>query len=540
MNETQLDVAVVGCGPVGVTVANLLGMYGVRTAVFEKETGIFNVPRASALDDEVMRIFQSMGLAGKLLEHMSHPPGVRWLTDKGDVLAELPFREIDVHFGYPTQLFFWQPLLEQSLREGIARFDNVRVFLGREVETLKDETVDDPANGRVELGVRKLGDGSLTQVRARYVLGCDGGRSTVRHLVGLHETGVTNEHPWLVIDLAVPQPVAHLDHMHLYCDPRRPAVSYPMPLNHHRWEFMVMPGENRAELEKPEMVRQLISKYMDPAGAEIVRTAVYNFHQRVAEKWRAGNVYLLGDAAHMMPPFLGQGMSAGVRDAANLSWKLAMVLREAADERILDSYEQERRPHAQAMMAASVRNGSLIQTIRPQAAHLRDVVLKTLTRVPQVRGYLEQADPRAAPIYKAGLMAGGQPSGRHAAEGHLFIQPKVGTRAQPTVLLDEILGPGFAVLAMEADPRGKLSARSRRFWDDLQTRFVRIARGGPAAEGAPGLVECVDAEGKLAAWFQEHDAGVVVLRPDRYVFGVFPAGNLFAAEDALREAHLGP
>jgi 3-(3-hydroxy-phenyl)propionate hydroxylase len=538
----EVDVAIVGYGPVGVTAANLLGLYGVSTAVFEKEQDIFNVPRASACDDEVMRIFQTAGLSAEMLEHMTHPPGVRWVAENGSILAELPFHDTDLHFGYPTQLFFWQPLLEKSLRDGVSRYSNVEIKLGHEVETL-EQTDDNSADGRITLGVRDKSSGELTHVRARYVLGCDGGRSTTRHLVGVHESGKTNEHPWLVVDIAVKEPLKDLSYMQLYCNPSRPAVSYPMPMDHHRWEFMVMPGETAEQMEQEEKVRQLISTYMDPSEVEIVRKAVYNFHERVSDRWRVGRLFLLGDAAHMMPPFLGQGMSAGVRDAANLTWKLAMVLRGTADDSILDSYEMERRPHAEAMMQASVRNGSIIQTIRPQVAHLRDLVIITLTRLPQVQGFLSEADPRAAPVYKTGLMADGHSQGRHAAEGHLFIQPKVQTAGGETVLLDDALGTGFAIMSFADDPRAHMSARSGTFWQSLPARVVRVVPAGstPTPQESGDRVVIADVEGKLAAWFQEHGAGVVVLRPDRYVFGVFAEENgTAAAEQALRAAQLGP
>jgi 3-(3-hydroxy-phenyl)propionate hydroxylase len=537
----KVDVAIVGYGPVGATAAALLGLYGVQVALFEKENDIFNVTRASACDDEVMRVFQTAGLAKEMLEHMSHPPGVRWIADNGDVLAELPFHDTELRYGYPTQLFFWQPLLEKSLRDGVGRYPNVEVNLGHEVETLEQSADDRSANGRIKLGVRKKESGELIEVEAKYVLGCDGGRSMVRHLVGVHESGKTNEHPWLVVDIAVKEPLKDLSYMHLYCDPHRPTVSYPMPLNHHRWEFMVMPGESREEMEQTETVQRLLSTRLDTGEVEIVRKAVYNFHERVADKWRIGRLFLLGDAAHMMPPFLGQGMSAGVRDAANLSWKLAMVLRGMADDSILDSYEMERRPHAQAMMEASVRNGSIIQTVRPQVAHIRDVIVKTLTRIPQVQHYLGEADPRAAPVYKAGLMLDGHPHGSHAAEGHLFIQPQVKLPGGESVLLDDALGQGFAVLSFGEDPGDRMSERSLSFWQGLPTRFLRIlpAESVPAEKGSGQTYEISDAEGKLTDWFKEHNAGAVVLRPDRYVFGVFPADGIGDAERALRAAQLG-
>ena len=303
--EKAVDVAIVGCGPVGVTAANLLGMYGISAIVIEKEAEPHNLPRASSTDDEIMRIFQTVGLADQLMRDMSPAKGVRWVSGSGEVLAELPFTETDVGLGYPAQIFFWQPDLEQILRAGASRFGCVEVCLSNEVEALSQDSEG------ATLSVRDKLTGEAWSAKAKYVLGCDGGRSTIRQLAGIHLTGSTSEHPWLVVDVAVKEPLPGLAYLHLDCNPNRPSVNYPMPLGHHRWEFMVMPGESSEELERVETVESLLSKYVNPREVQIVRKAVYRFHERVAEHWHVGCVYLLGDAAHLMPPISRTGYVFG-------------------------------------------------------------------------------------------------------------------------------------------------------------------------------------------------------------------------------------
>lgn len=534
------DVAVIGYGPVGEMAAVLLGMYGVRTAVFETKPGPNDQPRASTIDDEVMRIFEMAGLVPELLPDMMPTKSIRWVASNGKVLAEIPFEPGAVSiYGYATEIHFWQPKLEEVLRNAARKFGHVSVNLGQEAVGVEQD-----ADG-ITVTVRSNATGETRPVRAQYVLACDGGRSPVRHLAEIEAVGSTDEHPWLVIDAEVKEPLKNLDALQLDVNPDRPSVNYPMPLGHHRWEFMVMPGEDREAIQQDDVVNKLISKYTDPAKIKILRKAVYVFHQRVAERWRDGRLLFAGDAAHMMPPFLGQGMAAGVRDVANLCWKLAMVIKGTADPRVLDTYEEERRPHVEAMSEVSARNGKIIQTTNPAVAFLRDSVFKTLNRIPVTREYITHMDFKPVPVYETGLIDKDSSGDREPAAGALFIQPEVQTSTGQRVLLDEVFGPGFAVIALGTGPapESAQSPRSRDFWASLSTRFVQVLPAGatvdPQAAAQPDTQVVVDVSGRIQAWLEEHDAQGVVVRPDRYVFGVFQADALAQTEDKIRMSHLG-
>ncbi len=534
------DVVVVGYGPVGQMAAALLGLYGVRTTVVEKDKDPHDEPRASTIDDEVMRIFELADLVKTMLPDMLPTKAVRWVAANGKVLAEIPFEPGAVSiYGYPTEIHFWQPKLEEVLREAGSRFKDVTVRLGEEAVGFEQ----DPDS--ITLSVRNSDTGETRSIRAQYIVACDGGRSAMRHLADIHAVGSTDEHPWLVIDAEVKEPLDNLDALQLDVNPQRPSVNYPMPLGHHRWEFMVMPGEDREAMQQEEMVNKLVSKYTDPAKITILRKAVYTFHERIAERWREGRLLFAGDAAHMMPPFLGQGLGAGVRDAANLCWKLAMVVKGTADPRVLDTYELERRPHVEAMSEVSARNGKVIQTTNPAVAFLRDSVFKTLNRIPPAHEYITHMDFKPVPVYEKGLFGKDDEGRHHPAAGALFIQPQVQTSTGQQVLLDEVLGPGFAVLTVgsEVAHDDDHSVRSRSFWASLNTRFIQVLAAGATvdrgAAAAPETGVVVDVDGRIHAWFEEHGGEMVVLRPDRYVFGVFPPNALAAAEDKIRTLALG-
>jgi 3-(3-hydroxy-phenyl)propionate hydroxylase len=534
------DVAVIGYGPVGEMAAVLLGMYGVRTAVFETKVAPNDQPRASTIDDEVMRIFEMAGLVPEMLPDMMPTKSIRWVAAKGKVLAEIPFEPGAVSiYGYATEIHFWQPKMEEVLRSAAGKFPHVSVHLGHEAIGV-DQNAD-----AITVTVRDNATGATRPVRAQYVLACDGGRSPVRHLADIGAVGSTDEHPWLVIDAEVKEPLKNLDALQLDVNPQRPSVNYPMPLGHHRWEFMVMPGEDREAIQQDDVVNKLISKYTDPAKIKILRKAVYVFHQRVAERWREGRLLFMGDAAHLMPPFLGQGMAAGVRDAANLCWKLAMVIKGTADPRVLDTYEEERRPHVEAMSEVSARNGKIIQATNPAVAFLRDSVFKTLNRIPAGHDYITHMDFKPVPVYETGLIDKDSSGEREPAAGALFIQPEVQTSTGERVLLDEVFGQGFAVIALGTGPARESadSPRSRDFWASLSTRFVQVLPAGatidPQAAARPDTQVVVDVSGRIQAWLEEHDAQGVVVRPDRYVFGVFQADALAETEDKIRMSHLG-
>ncbi|MEV6814966.1 bifunctional 3-(3-hydroxy-phenyl)propionate/3-hydroxycinnamic acid hydroxylase [Micromonospora sp. NPDC051296] len=513
----EVDVVVVGCGPVGALTANLLGVRGISTLVVERSTAPHGQPRAFSCDDEAFRVYQQAGLLDQIAGDMHQPPRADYVNAAGQVFATIAFSEVDFGFGHAPLNFFDQPLLEQALRGGLDRFDHVELQLGTELVSLQQD------DDRVQLVLRDVVTDQVRPVRARYVLGCDGARSTTRTAVRIPLTGASYAEPWLAISGDVPPEAIRGEHTTFVCDWRRPAFVSPGARGSYRLEFMLLPGETEADMRRPETIAKLVEPYVDPARFTVTRAVVYTFHHLIAQRWRERRVFLLGDAAHQMPPFLGQGLCSGLRDAANLTWKLGLVLAGDADPALLDTYETERRPHTAAMADTSVRLGRVFLARSRPAAWLRDVALRAIQTVPRARRFVRQFEFKPLPAYERGMMAGGR---RDGAVGTMFPQPRVATAESTTPrLLDEVLGSGFAVI-------GSGGTAPRPETPGLPVRYVAVHPAGTEAASLPATgadvdrVDVVDVDGAITAWLRRHRADAVVLRPDRFVFAVAAAGGL--------------
>ncbi|MET7778418.1 bifunctional 3-(3-hydroxy-phenyl)propionate/3-hydroxycinnamic acid hydroxylase [Streptomyces sp. NPDC005388] len=500
--RSAYDVAVIGYGPTGVTAANLLGALGLRVVVLEREAEVFSRARAISTDEEVVRIWQRVGLADRL---------------KQDMLADRPLDFVDARgrtflsahptprgHGHPQQMFIYQPTLEQVLRDGVARHFGVEVLLRHECLRLRQD-----AEG-VELTVVSAVDDSVRRLRASYVIAADGGSSLTRAQLNIGYEGRTYEDRWVVIDTEMLRPWPDHDRLRFRCDPARPAVDCPTPLGHHRWEFPILPGDDENYLTGDEAVYELVARYgISRDSVKILRATVYSHHVRFAARFRAGRVFLAGDAAHAMPPWMGQGMAAGVRDVANLCWKLDAVLRGELPETVLDSYEAERKPHVKEVTKRAVFVGRLITERRRPVARVRDAGLRVLNRVPGFGDWLQDSNWIPVARYAEGLQA--RPRAR--ASGCQIPQPWVTGPDGEHVRLDDALGSRWLLLHTG-------SAAPQPAWDHLGIPSLTItpARSRPA-EGT-----LVDSDDVLLAWLAARRAATVALRPDAYVYAAAPAG----------------
>ncbi len=467
MTDLDVDIAVVGFGPVGATLTGLLARAGCRVVAFDREPGLHPLPRAAHLDAEVMRILQAVGCAEAVAPSLRVNPGMDFVNGDGTVLLRMR-SDGRTASGWPSSNLFHQPGLEGALRTTVAALAGVEVRLGTEVTSVHDRC------DHVELAA---GD---RIVRAAAVVGADGARSFVRRAVpgldGHADAGF--EEPWLVVDLVLDDDAPALpDHTVQICDPARPATLVPMPAPRHRVEVMLLEGEDPAAISEPAQVRQLLSPWFPAGGYTVERAAVYTFHGIVAHRWRQGRVLLAGDACHQMPPFLGQGMCSGLRDAANLAWKLAAVVRDGAPETLLDTYQLERAPHVQGIVDAAVGFGRIICTTDPDVARERDRRFTADGARTQTSAPMPALGP--GPLVLAG---GGRPV------------PQATLR---TGRLDDVVGSRWAILH-----RGRVDTGAREFWQDLGAVFLDAA-------DEPTLVEVLDAAG----------ADVIVMRPDRYALG---------------------
>jgi 3-(3-hydroxy-phenyl)propionate hydroxylase len=416
------DVLICGLGPVGQLLALLLGDLGVRVIAVEEAHEPYDLPRAAVVDDEVLRIFQAAGVDEAILADAQVQRTVSYVTAAGRAIEA--FHPVHGELGHPPLVSIHQPSMERTMVAALAKRPTVELRWGQRVETI------DRAADRVTAWVRPVGGGRAEPLRARYLVGCDGGRSAIRNRLQIPFGGSTFVQRWLVVDALVDRPLARAPHPHFVGDPVRPIVTLPMSPGRHRWEWMLHPGEDQAPFLEPARLRELLAPWITDEQVEIERAVVYTFHARTAARWRAGRVLLAGDAAHVMPPFVGQGFSSGARDAGNLAWKLDAVLH-GAPERLLDSYEAERRPHVRSMQRLAVRWGGVVQTTHPVVGRVRDTVIELLDRTGAARWLSDRAKPR--PRYRRGAFASGG--------GELFPQPDH---------LDERLGRGWAVVASTA------------------------------------------------------------------------------------------
>lgn len=468
----NFDVAIIGYGPVGATLAHLLGQLNISTLVLERESAAFHLPRAVHFDDEIMRVFQWIGITEDLLPNLRINPGMRFVDPKGKLLLDWPRPDKEsVHAWHPSWRFH-QPDLEDVLRSRLAWRDSVVVRTSCDVFMMEEQS------DSVRVRYEDMTCGRVMSFNARYVVGCDGARSLVRRFIdtGMKDFGFHER--WLVLDLLLRQDKPELgDHSIQFCNPERPATYVRGPHNRRRWEIALTDDDDPRTITSDERVWELLSGWLTPEEAELERSAVYTFHSLVAEKWRCGRLLIAGDAAHQTPPFMGQGMCAGIRDVANLGWKLGEVINARAGEQLLDTYQSEREPNASEFIATAVRLGRLINAADSEGA------LRSALRRPQGGAEMKSIYPPLGP----GL-------GRGEQAGRQFGQPRLndGTR------MDDHTGPTYVLVASS----------------DIVTR----------RELPDGVKLVTEKEaGTLPEHLAAFDARAVLLRPDRYILGT--AGN---------------
>jgi 3-(3-hydroxy-phenyl)propionate hydroxylase len=500
------DVCIVGFGPTGAVAACLLGSAGYKVCVIDRLTDVYDKPRAIALDHEIMRAFQNLGIAEEISPYVAPYPASVFVGVDGQVIQRLDAAPPPFSQGWAPNYSFSQPPVEACLRACAERNANVTVLLGQELISIVQD-----ADG-VDLQMRTQ-DG-LATARARYVIGADGANSTVRRLCAIALEDLDFDEPWLVVDVKVNEDsLTSLPDISIqYCEPSRPATYVVGPGNHRRWEIMLTEEDDPADVVKPDRLWQLLRRWVAPETAKIWRSATYRFHAVVAERWRQKNVFLAGDAAHQQPPFLGQGMCQGIRDAVNLSWKLDVVMRGLAPDALLDTYGEERRDHVVRLIEVVKRLGRFVCERDEARARERDATLIAAMGGKIVTTIRQEIMPGLA----TGLLSKHETS----ANGTLFPQPRLSDGR----LLDEALGQGFRLI-LSADatlPKANLA----RF-PGLQV--AQIATGGGTYEGEEGGPRCLtELDQVVANWFQRHGAVAALVRPDNYVFGVAKADTEIA------------
>jgi 3-(3-hydroxy-phenyl)propionate hydroxylase len=481
----RCDVLVVGGGPVGALMTVLLAQYGVNAIACETSTEVYPLPRAVHLDHEVMRILQAAGIADEIAPHTRPVRIYDFVNAKGDLLMRFDVPEGPASSGWPASNMIHQPSVEHALRRRIAALPNGKLFTGWRCAAV--ETSSDGVEARFET------EGEPRSVRAQYVIGCDGASSFVRKSVdiGLFDLGF--DEPWLVIDAVVSDTSKLPDRNLQLCDPARPTTSVLLPAPRHRWEFMLKPDETAEQALDEGFIRDLLAPWKLGDAVAIERKAVYRFHALIATQWRKGRVLLAGDAAHQMPPFAGQGLCSGLRDAHNLAWKLAAVLRGEASETLLDTYQEERGPDVRGYIERALMMGRTVCVLDPVMASARDAAMMEM----RARGEAPPA-PAPPPISSRAIASGPQAG---------TLMPQFRAKGGDCGRLDDLLGPNACLITRE-DKKPDLSSM----------RVLSLSDPGANAYHAD-----------LVAWLDRHGADAVLMRPDRFIFGTGKADALVSA-----------
>ncbi|MFD2414875.1 bifunctional 3-(3-hydroxy-phenyl)propionate/3-hydroxycinnamic acid hydroxylase MhpA [Amycolatopsis pigmentata] len=500
MVATDFDVLIVGYGPTGMVAAALLGQQGHRVGVVERYPSLYNLPRAATFDDETMRLFQKLGIADSVSAGARAQATYDWVNAAGEVLIRNRFSDVGLS-GWPEFNMMFQPVIEDAL-DALCR-STPGIEINRGMTLVGVAELDGLVRGLVETP-----DGTQRSFSARYLLGCDGGNSTVGRALGVEFDDYEFQEPWLVCDFRLKRKV-DLPMAQQLSDPRQPTSIISIGPHHHRFSFMLDAVVDELDETVTRDVWERVSRWITADDAELIRIAPYTFRSTVAQSWRQGRILLAGDAAHQMPPFLGQGMCSGLRDAHNLAWKLSVVLSGDADDRLLDTYAAERSPHVRAIVERAVELGR-VQTVRdPVDALERDAAL-----VDQVeRGESPQAFQ--FPGYDRGLLDPAS-SGKEV-RGMLFPQTTVVDRSGARRRFDDIAGGGWVLLVRDGAWLDILGAADLKRWGDATVSLVALSGSSGALSERSEVVGDVD--GFYAAWLERHGAGAVLVRPDRYVFG---------------------
>lgn len=494
------DVTIVGYGPTGQVLALLLGRMGHRVTVIDRRPDLYPLPRAVQVDHEAMRILQAAGVIDDVLPITETIERYQWVNAKRQLLVDFDFSGVGAG-GWPVANAVAQPVLERVIDRHINALPNITVHQGWNAVSL--DLRSDDVGLEIESGEWVDGRGwkdgpERKMIQSRWLVGADGANSFVRQALDIERHDLGFAFDWLVIDVIPGEDREWNPKAWQLCDPARPTTVVPGGPGRRRWEFMVLPGERTADMNRAEVAWKLLAPWdITPHNAKLERHAVYTFRGMWAHVWRRGRALLAGDAAHLMPPFVGQGLCSGVRDSIALAWRLDAVLRGKMSERVLNSYGPERSGHVQNIVGLSVELGKVICVADAVAAEQRDLKMMAARSQPE---YVPPASPQ--PRLGQGLWCAEAPGA-----GLLGLQAEVvldGKRGR----FDDLIGVRFVVIARNVETLNSISSANCAALESVNAALVHF--------GATGLV---DVTGAYKAWLDRLGCVAAFARPDFYLQG---------------------
>ena len=527
------DVIIIGAGPAGLATANYLGLAGIRAIVVERNAGTVDEPRAVSIDDESLRSMQTLGLAGRLVARTLPGYGSRYYSPGRREFARV--KPTTMEFGHPRRSAFHQPELEATLLDGLNRFPSINVWFNHEFESFEQDAEGVTAVLRGPGGTEKY-------VRGAYLAGCDGGRSSIRRAIGAELKGSSFEERWLVFDVIndaddTPDSVAHCDH-------RRPAISLPGFGRTRRWEFVVHAGEDADHFLKDETIRKLLRPYIGDQTVEVVRRVVYTFQARVADRWQDGRVFLLGDAAHLTPPYAGQGLNSGQRDANNFAWKAAGVIKGKFCADLMKTYESERKPHAWALIQMAIQIGWVMVPRNWFHTYGQIAFFRFAGLIPKLRDYFLGMKFKPEPRFENGFLVVDDETSKRTLVGRMLPQPNVALWSGETAKLDDVMGAGFALLAIGPEAADTLATLGQTVWSQLDAKKVTLISDTPDADATGVHIASDGGNARTSQTVRttpdamprkltHYKGKILLIRPDRYVAAAFTSENAAATAEKI-------
>ncbi len=506
------DVIIVGAGPTGLITANLLGIYNIKTLIVERDSSTSDIPKAIVIDDETLRVCQTVGLVKEVEEIIVTGGGADYFASDLDNPFAKVRPEMGIYGYYPRSKFL-QPEFEQVLLDGLSRFPHVDVQFNTELKSFSQTGSD------VTAILYQNEKQANFEVHSKYLFGCDGGRSTVRKLLGISwkeigskKNGSSFEEPWIILDLDNDE----IDSCHtaFYCDPPRPSMNAATSKGQRRFEFMVLPGEDKEEMLSDKVLSELLEPFLEYNSEDVVKRAVVTFNALVAEEFQKDRVLLLGDAAHLTPPFAGQGLNSGIRDSYNATWKVAAICKGLMHPTTINSYQIERKEHVEAMIKLAVGMGNFILTTSKKRKLIRDLAFAFMSIIPPLKRYVTEMRFKPKPVCKEGLFID---INKDEIVGTMIPQPNMMFEDLNFRKFDEALGDNFALVKVGDPNYMKFPDLSHEVWGAIEFTKVTVLPKDYLPHSREDEIVVSDISGK----FKDYAGKLILVRPDKYIAGVF-------------------